>query len=208
MKYIKLLGFLSFSILFVSCFGERRDRQQAADLDREMEMLLQEMKLSETVLEGLDEEVTEEAIETIPTHEIIELPDACIPILSNLYDNGTSPLAYLKAHFDTSSFVIDQYYTSEMYGDTSEVCGWTQNFANGMRYSESGCGEGGWNVQFKTNCNNKIPLYHFVNAAWFEGDNMWDIDSSHYEPPDGGAGCYFTIKKVDDSFVLFGGCGC
>jgi len=208
MKFIKLFSILALSVLLVSCFGERRERQEALKLEREMEKLMRQMEEVEVDDEGPYEEVIEEFIENEYPSEFIEMPDGCIPILADLYNTDVRPLDYLQSHFDSSSIAVKEYYSNEWAGDASEVCGWTQSFTNGMEYSESSCGEAGWSVELKTGCESKISLYHFVNALWGNEGSMWDIDSTHFEPPDGGAGCYFHLKTDNGSYTLSGYCGC
>ena len=113
---------------------------------------------------------------------------------------------YLVSHLDS----LDSKYALKIDKDwgTTE---WEQHFNYGVYYYDWSVPEKGGGGSLRSQCYDQSKFTELLSGILcFGADrNVWNEDSTKYEPKDQGAGCYFELTKEDDGALgLDWHCGC
>jgi hypothetical protein len=98
--------------------------------------------------------------------------------------------------------------------DKSEICAFTQEFENGIKYSVFECKEaGGISVDLELPKIKRTELMKWIEKIYevdkMEIDqNVWKEDNSKFEPKEVNPGCYFEIKEKNSTTLVKLYCGC
>lgn len=206
MRFYNVLGLLILLVIASCTSGDEQERAM-----NQLEQQLKQNQIeAEPELEGGHATYNSQPEYITVFEQPEEMPDACIPIMNDLFgvpdrDLGTYLTKYLNKTSEQNEYYLD-YET----GDTTDKeCGTISLFDNGVRYSVSNCNEIGWDMSLKTHCHNRDIPYYIINGIFTDPSNVWNTDSTLYEPADGGAGCYYHIEMEKDGYYsIYGHCGC
>ncbi|RZS90634.1 hypothetical protein EV197_3163 [Aquimarina brevivitae] len=151
-----------------------------------------------------------------------------VGVLAQNFELEQPNITKLKAQQEQSNYQQDVLYTYllnnykvssdktdvKMY-DYSEnmICAFTQEFENGITYTEAQCKEaGGKTITLTLPRTNKESLIQWIEAM-FQSTGMdikhsWNSEKTIYRPADEGAGCYYEIKETDMNTLVKIYCGC
>lgn len=119
---------------------------------------------------------------------------------------------YLYQKYDSiSSKHSIKYLNYPDYG----ICSFKQEFEHQISFYLSSCKEaGGSSVRLILPSNMDMQnlkswVEKIYNSAPFEGvPHQWNSTGNKFEPIDQGAGCYYEIKKLENTTLVTCHCGC
>jgi len=118
---------------------------------------------------------------------------------------------YLTNNYKTTS---DKYDLEYHEFDNSKLCGFTQEFENGIKYSVFDCKEDfGVSVELELPKISRTNLMKWIEAI-YEVDkmdvdqNVWKENNSKFEPKEVNPGCFFKIEEKENMTYVELYCGC
>ena len=118
---------------------------------------------------------------------------------------------YLKDNFKATSEKYDlEYYE----WDSASLCGFKEEFENGITYSVRQCEEaGGIRAELELPKMERAELMKWIEDIYQVNQmdmepNVWKENNSSFEPKDSEGGCYFNIKEKENSTLVDLFCGC
>jgi len=186
---------------------------------------------SETSYAEIEKSVIEESTDSLIIQKIeitIDTISICLPYpndeffslkATNFSTNDTINILYYDDIYWYLITNLDSIDSKKILGinkDTETL--WGQHFTNDVYIIQDSRLETGSETHLYTHCKDKQAFFNTINSIilWQELDstyhnpNMsWNKDSTFYEPIDGGAGCYYEIKKDSvENYMLEWYCGC
>lgn len=115
-------------------------------------------------------------------------------------------LNYLENSFKT----VGSKMVLKTFVDCKEncTCSWEQQFDSGITYKYNDCHESGFDVVISFQGYDTKDVIKLVDFLFKTDDNVWNKEKTEYKPKDGGAGCYYKIRREEGVAILDYYCGC